>query len=101
MRVRRLGRTSTGVKPIVAVSRGRRVPTGGGDGGGSDATAIAAAAAVAVAAAAAAARHQLLPVGSASTVPGPFLAGALPLGRTTRSSLVLLYLFIVLQHHCF
>jgi len=86
MWVRRLGRTSTGVKPIVAVGRGRRVPTGGGGGGGSGTTAIAAADA--------AARHQILPVGSASTVPGgPFLAGALSFGRTT---VVLFYLFVLL-----
>jgi len=51
----RLRRTSTGVKPIVAVGRGRRVPTSDGGGDGSGTTAVAATAAY----------HQLLPVGSA------------------------------------
>lgn len=95
MRVRRLRRNRTGVKPIIAVGRGRRVPTSGGCGGGSSTTFVAAAATTTVAVA----RHRLRPVGSASAVPGPFLADALSLGRTARR-LVLLYLFVLLRHQC-
>lgn len=42
-------------------------------------------------------RHRVRPIGSATAVPGPFLAGALSLGRTAaRRRVVLLQLFIVL-----
>jgi len=71
--VRQLRQTSTGVKPIVAVDLGRREPTSDGGVGGIVTTADAAATA----------RHQCLPAGSASPVPGSFPDVLLSLGRTT------------------
>lgn len=44
-------------------------------------------------------RHRVRPVGSATAVPGPFLAGALSLSRaTSRRQVVLLQLFVLLAH---
>lgn len=114
--LRRLGRTGRGVQPVVAVGRGR-IPSGGGGGGGGRGGRHDDALMMEMMTVrrrrrrrmmgrrgcrhrtAASRRHRLRPVGSATAVPGPFLAGALPLGRAAVGrQVILLYLFVVLVH---
>jgi len=91
-----LWRTSTGVKPIIVVDLGRRVPASGSGVGGSGTTAAAAAVDLGHrvpvsgggvggrSTTTAAACHRLWPADRLiTTVPGPFVAELLSIGRFT------------------